>query len=266
MNKTITRDKSYMSLLENSVNELFSPSSSKSIIDYSQLNLVKVDQLKVIDFEQLKLLDMKEFQLLNLAVLGVFFQYIGAMFLTLSLGFMVAFGTFSLHQSINTAVLARSSEKVVIHRAARVQNLNLAQDRTSNSASRATFAALVDNTAVATATSERPAVLGTSTQPTADIGSCSFRVVEGEKSERFSNGSIYSPSKVFKLCVDSNRKSEGFAWGFDSSISENNSDCVSSFELVGVQNISATLLDEAGNVSASCDISLTKDAVVASNN
>jgi hypothetical protein len=269
MSKTITRNKTYISLLENSLHELFSPSSKKALLDYDQLKLIDTKQLKVIDFDQLKLLNMEEFALLDLAVLSVFFQYIGAFFLTLSFGFMVAFGAFTVHSAINTTVLAEEYTPSALVQApiAHTESIELASAVVEgNAPSRTSFAALIDEKPIVKAEAEE-AVLGASVVDEPPVilaaqNSCSFSVVEGEKTVRVASGSEYTPSKVFKLCVDSNKESSAFVWNLGSKASGNDSNCVTSYELSNASSVSVSVLNNDQNVVAICGVSLVKNAVM----
>ncbi len=272
MSKTSTHNKTYLSLLENSLHELFSPRSKKALLDYDQLKLIDPKQLNVIDWEQLKLIDSKELALLDVAVLSIFFQYIGAFFLTLSLGFMVSFGVFTLHNSINSVVLAEGNpSNANVYAQAPVSHSKRVELASAvvevDYVSRSSFAVL-DEKPVVEAEVEK-SVLGASTneEPVVLVApnSCSFRVVEGKKIVRISSGSQYAPSKVFKLCVDSAEKSSAYSWSLDSKTTDNNSDCVTSYEIANIANIDASVLDETGNTIASCDLSLVKSAIMAAN-
>jgi hypothetical protein len=105
-----------------------------------------------------------------------------------------------------------------------------------------------------------------STSKSNDSKACSFRVVEGKKTVRYSSGGRYSQAKVFRLCIDSNQQPAVYGWSLGTDSLSSTSDCVTSYELSGAKGVTVTLLDESGNVSGSCELSLVKTAVIAANN
>lgn len=254
MSKSITRKISYMSLLENSLTELFSPSSKKALFNYKDLQLLNTKELALIDMKQLKLIDPKQLELLNIAALLVFFEYLGALFLTLTLGFMLSFGAFTLHNNFKSTVLAEVGPTVPVDNVATYKAELVREERAESS--RSSFAALIDSQPVESTNK----VLGVST-----LNSCSFRAVEGQRAVLVSDGGRYSSTKTFKLCVDSNQAGSVFNWDLGSETSSTSSNCVTSSELSGLESVSVTLTGETGEALASCDVSLVRNLVASAN-
>lgn len=284
MSKSNTQSKSYMSLLGNTFTELFHPESKKALLNYKELDLINWDELKLLNLDEFKLLNTNELRLLDLGLLAVFFQYIGAFFLTLSFGFVLAFGMFSLHSQMNTFALAEApadavQETTAYTREERVEMLVPkvvepqevtinAEVNPSPSHEDNSFENLIaSNAEPQTESKVLGATVSINDVPVANqvspekVGKCSFTVIEGETSMKFSSGAKLQASKVFEVCVDTNKGVNNFNWtlnGVDGATSSasNASDCITSYELLGAQSLDVTLVGNVGQVEASCTLNI----------
>lgn len=198
MNSKGTQYTSFETIVANSFRALFSTESSEKLINY--------EDLKLVNPADLNFLNRRELNLIHVPTLLFFFQYVGALSLTLSLMGILTLGLFSADKAIRGGALAYASDLTLPTIEVQLSNptveasgsIILSTTETA-SVNKATFASLYNSEAK---------VLGDATK----APMCSFK----------SENALFSSESTFKvksnasntICVETKSGGRDVIWNY----------------------------------------------------
>jgi len=222
-----TQKVSFLEILISVFYELFSPSSNRTLLNYSSLRLIDINELKLVDGKQLRLLDF--------AMLGFFIQYLGGMAITI-----LAFALISNYISpfLNEGLFPQNDN----------ENNYVFVETSQNNTPHQNVGDIGDINFLTVSKPEK--------DDAEKVVNCSFSVDNSKYADSSTVINLLQ-EKDLKICVSYPDEVDAVSWYVGSNLDSNvgTSDCLSINSLNNSKNVKVLTENSDGNVSGSCLLS-----------